>query len=82
MKYLTDSEYEAIKPYGRELHSMVAHSKLTSEEIRHQRPDIILKEKNLNKILKTITGRDDYDIIKWFTYTTPGRTEINKLINS
>ena len=82
LKYLTDSEYNAVKTYGRELHSMIAHSKLSAEEIRHQRPDIVLKEKDLNQVLKTITGRDDYDIIEWFTHTTPGRTEMNKLINS
>jgi ABC-type transporter Mla subunit MlaD len=78
---LTDSEYEVVKPLGRQLHSLVAHSGLNAADIRSRRPDIVATEKDLNNMLESITGRS-YDIIEWFTHTTPGRTELNKLLNS
>lgn len=80
--YLTDEEYQSIKPQARKLCSMIMNNKDWPGKIRANHPDIVEEERKLNELILPITGRNDYDFISFFTENLPIRKDLNELINS
>ena len=81
--YLTDSQYQTVKPLARELYELIHPYKNDGEKaIRKAYPDIVNKEKELNDTLKELTGNDkEYNLIGHLIGTLPIRQHLNMLIS-